>query len=112
MLRADAKHPNGELAVSGGQGTSFAVALTAGIAALWLAFHGRNSLIAKLPRKAARCNGYFAASLLPPRMCPDDFDRDNFGAGIVDALALLKADPSGPVAPAVRRVLRRLGREN
>ncbi|MHC2390857.1 serine protease [Bradyrhizobium liaoningense] len=65
VLRADAKHPNGELAVSGGQGTSFATALTAGIAALWLAFHGRDALLRSC-RKAVPCNGCFVTLWLLP----------------------------------------------
>ncbi|MHC2284085.1 serine protease [Bradyrhizobium diazoefficiens] len=97
VLRADAKHPNGELAVSGGQGTSFATALTAGIAALWLAFHGRDSLIAKLP-EGRSLQWLFRNLVAATAQVPGDFDRENFGAGIIDALALLKADPSVPVA--------------
>ncbi|MHC2276433.1 serine protease [Bradyrhizobium diazoefficiens] len=97
VLRADAKHPNGELAVSGGQGTSFATALTAGIAALWLAFHGRDALIAKLP-EGRSLQWLFRNLVAATARVPDDFDRENFGAGIIDALALLKADPSVPVA--------------
>jgi serine protease len=98
VLRADAKHLNGKLAVSGGQGTSFATALTAGIAALWLAFHGRDTLIAKLP-EGRSLQWLFRSLVAATAQVPGDFDRVNYGAGIVDALALLKADPFVPIAP-------------
>jgi serine protease len=97
VLRADAKHPSGVLAVSGGQGTSFATALTAGIAALWLAFHGRDALIAKLPRGRS-LQWLFRTLVAATARVPKGFDRENFGAGVVDALALLKADPSVAMA--------------
>ncbi|WP_065754860.1 S8 family peptidase [Bradyrhizobium paxllaeri] len=97
VLRADAKHPSGELAASGGQGTSFATALTAGIAALWLAFHGRDALIAKLP-EGRSLQWLFRSLVAATAQVPGDFDRENFGAGIIDALALLKADPAVAIA--------------
>ena len=75
-----------------GQGTSFAVALVAGVAALWLAHHGRANLIA-----AARVNGEtlqaaFKRLLRATARRPADWDSFNMGAGIVDAPALLRAE--------------------
>ena len=74
-----------------GQGTSFAVALVAGVAALWLAHHGRANLIA-----AARANGEtlqaaFKRLLRATARRPANWDAFNMGAGIVDAPALLRA---------------------
>lgn len=80
--------------VSQGQGTSFAVALTAGVAALWLAHHGRANLIA-----AARANGetlqaMFRRLARATATVPSSWDASQFGAGVVDARALLEADPA------------------
>jgi subtilisin family serine protease len=71
-------------------GTSFAVAHVAGAAALWLAHHGREALIERYGRSRLQ------AVFLPPtalhgRRRPGGWDEQNFGVGILDAEALLKA---------------------
>jgi len=83
-----------------GSGTSFAVATTAGIAALWLAHHGRSRLIAK----------YGDASFIPlvfqqilateGFVAPPDWDTRKFGPGIIDAVRVLKAPLPDSVAVA------------
>jgi subtilase family protein len=81
-----------------GQGTSFAVALTAGVAALWLAHFGRDNLIARLipgeTLQARFCRMLMASARRVPQL-----DDDGMGAGVVDARALLELDPF--VVPAV-----------
>ncbi|WP_461308327.1 trypsin-like peptidase domain-containing protein, partial [Albidovulum sp.] len=73
-----------------GQGTSFAVALTAGVAALWLEHFGFDSC-----RDEARRRGnlpvqeLFRAALRASAQVPPGWDHRNMGAGIVDAMALL-----------------------
>jgi len=116
VQRADAHHLNGPLAVSGGQGTSFATALTAGIAALWLGYHGRDALIAQLP-PGRTLQWLFRTMVERSARSPEGFDHENFGAGIVDALALLQRDPAedavaggaeaaaGPVGDDIRDLL-------
>jgi serine protease len=77
---------------SPGQGTSFAVAMTAGVAALWLAHHGRANVIG-----AARVRGETVAEMFRRLLQATSrrpavwFPRD-LGPGIVDAAALLAAD--------------------
>jgi hypothetical protein len=94
VLRADGTDRSvPPAAVSGGQGTSFAVAMTAGIAALWLAFHGRDRLIAELPG-GRTLQEQFRRLLRRAVQKPPGFDTRKFGAGIVDALALLQLDPA------------------
>ena len=94
VLRADPRSTTEpHAAVGGGQGTSFAVALTAGVAALWLAHHGRDALIAQLPA-GKTLQWMFRNLVMASAQKPPGFDHENFGAGIVDALALLKIDPS------------------
>jgi hypothetical protein len=75
-----------------GQGTSFSVALTAGVAALWLAHHGRANLIA-----AARAGGetlqvMFRRLVGATARRPAGWDPADMGAGIADAQALLAGD--------------------
>ena len=50
-------------AVSGGQGTSFAVALTAGVAALWLSHHGRDTVRAEAGRRGIPVHTLFKTAL-------------------------------------------------
>lgn len=87
-------------------GTSHAVATTAGVAALWLAYHGRDALgtlygasgIAPVFRSLLATAGVDTPIL---------WDNDNCGAGVVDAARLLQAPlpaaaavPRGRVRPA------------
>lgn len=74
--------------VSGGQGTSFATALTAGVAALWLAHHGRNALIEKLP-SGVRLQHLFRHLVRASADKAPKLDPDEYGAGIVNAKSLL-----------------------
>lgn len=94
VQRADGNDPlHPPARVSGGQGTSFAAALTAGIAALWLAHHGRDRLIASLPEHRTLQEA-FRRLLARSARAPAGYDRESLGAGIVDALELLKLDPA------------------
>ena len=92
--------------VGGGEGTSFATALTAGVAALWLAHHGRNNLIKLIKgHDGVRLQHVFRSMLKRHATKPDDWDHANFGAGIVNAEALLAADiemPSAQQAPTAK----------
>lgn len=74
--------------VSGGQGTSFAVALVAGVAALWLEHHGRDAVIAHARARAVSVQRLFKAALQQTARQPANWNCDDFGAGIVDADAL------------------------
>ena len=71
-------------------GTSFAVSLTAGAAALWLAHHGRAALIDRYGR--GNLQQVFRDALVRTADKPDHWEdhRKLLGAGIVNAKALLK----------------------
>lgn len=89
--------------VSGGQGTSFATALTAGVAALWLAHHGRAAVLQGLP-PGRSLQQNFRALLRDSASKPAGFDHQRYGAGIVDALELLKRPPIAAGAPEAAAV--------
>jgi len=73
-----------------GSGTSYAVALTAGVGALWLAHHGRDALIARYG--APNLQRVFRHLLRRTARKPlGGWDGTRYGAGIVDAAALLAA---------------------
>lgn len=78
--------------VSQAQGTSFAVALTAGVAALWLAHHGRPNLVAAARARGETLQVMFRRLLRATARRPANWDSFEMGAGIVDAAALLGAD--------------------
>jgi serine protease len=78
--------------VDQGQGTSFAVALTAGVAALWLAHHGRANLIAVARARGETVQVMFNRLLRATARRPVGWDSAEMGTGIVDAQALLAAD--------------------
>jgi hypothetical protein len=83
------KGPAGaEYSVGRSSGTSFSVAQTAGVAALWLAHHGRAALVAKYGKQ--NLQAVFAHLLRTTARKPSGWDTD-YGDGIVDAEALLKA---------------------
>ncbi|TIV60816.1 S8/S53 family peptidase [Mesorhizobium sp.] len=74
-----------------GQGTSFAVALLSGVAACWLAHHGRARLIAEAQARGETLQTMFRRLARATARRPAGWDAANLGAGIVDAEALLKA---------------------
>lgn len=87
--------------VGGGQGTSFAVALTAGVAALWLAHHGRQAAIQAARAKGLSLQALFKSALKKTARVPPGWDHDDFGAGLVDAEQLLSLQLSAISSGAV-----------
>lgn len=76
--------------VGAGEGTSFSVALTAGVAALWLEEHGRDYLISQLAPGESLMDMFRISIKESARKIPPLGDR--MGSGIVDAEALLQFD--------------------
>jgi serine protease len=74
------------------QGTSFASALTAGVAALWLAHFTRAAVKAEASKRGITVHQLFRSALRATARPPKSgaWDKSKFGAGIVDADALLK----------------------
>jgi len=95
------KGPNGPVySIEQGDGTSFAVAALAGIAALWLAHHDPAVIAAKY---GGRTQEMFRSLVAQTCRTPPGWDTSRYGAGIVDAKALLGAAlPALP--PAVSAV--------
>jgi serine protease len=94
----DVARPFGE---DRGSGTSHATAALAGICALWLSFHGRDRLIATYGRAnlaAVFKEVLFRHGVRRPRGI--DWNGGGFGAGLVDAEALLRA-PLPDTPPAI-----------
>ncbi|WP_405233690.1 S8 family peptidase [Lentisalinibacter salinarum] len=80
-------------------GTSYAVATTAGICALWLSYHGRDELIRRYGRE--RLARVFQQLLRTEGYRPiSNWDTERYGPGIIDAKALLKAKL--PKRPPIR----------
>jgi hypothetical protein len=75
--------------VTRGSGTSFAVATAAGVAALWLSFHGWAALVRRYG--APNVARVFKTLLQQTCRTPAGWDTHDFGPGIVDAKALLQA---------------------
>lgn len=91
VWRARTARDGGRLgfSVERGNGTSFAVATTAGIAALWISFHGWPTLVRKYgPGGIARV---FKQLLQATCRTPRGWNTGDFGPGIADAKALLEA---------------------
>jgi serine protease len=123
VYRASVKRdePSGAISygVGQGQGTSFAVALAAGVAALWMAHHGRDALITFANSKGETLQAMFRRLLRATSRRPGpNWDATTMGAGIVDANSLLRADLNtgldhegfclqtvGKAAGAVRRLV-------
>jgi len=72
-------------------GTSFAVAGVAGIAALWLAKHGRDDLARRFGKE--NIPAIFQAIVKDTATPQPSWDAGEYGAGLVNALAVLAADP-------------------
>lgn len=79
--------------VSGGQGTSFAVALSAGIAALWLSHHGRDELIAEAQSRGINVQELFRIAAKSTARKPSGWNSNRLGSGIIDAEELLNLAP-------------------
>jgi serine protease len=74
-----------------GQGTSFSVALVAGVAACWLAHHGRSTVLAEARRRNETVQAVFKRLLRSSARKPaNDWDAFNMGPGVVDARRLLE----------------------
>jgi serine protease len=85
-----------------GSGTSYAVATTAGACALWLAFHGRDALIARYGK--GQIAAVFKEILMTRGVdTPSGWKTDKHGAGILNAEKLLAAPlPATPPAAGLR----------
>jgi subtilisin family serine protease len=89
-------------------GTSFAVAHLAGVAALWLAFHGRDKIIDRYgPSRVQAAFVYLLKTA--GRRVPPDWPK-GWGAGLVDAEALLSV--SLPDAAKVSDAVSAVGSED
>lgn len=77
-----------------GQGTSYAVALTAGVAALWVEKFGHSDLKNIARAKGTHVQELFRAALKQTAHVPINWPATTMGAGIVDAEALLAFDPA------------------
>jgi hypothetical protein len=91
-------------------GTSFAVSTLAGVAALWLGFHGPDHVRQRYGR--ANVQRAFVSLLrshghrVPPGWAANGW-ADDYGSGIVDAVGLLQAGlPELPAAEQVARIAR------
>ena len=77
-------------------GTSYAAAHVAGVAALWLAHHGRAALVMKYGAAGVPAVFKELLATVAHANTPAGWDRSNYGAGIVDAAAMLAAPlPAG-----------------
>ena len=70
-------------------GTTFATAHTAGVAALWLAYHGRTGLLERYGPRLAEAFVWTVVNHGCRR--PDSWDPTRHGAGILNAEAVLRA---------------------
>lgn len=105
--------------VGQGEGTSYAVAQTAGVAACWLAHHGRSRVVKAARGRGISVNELFRKLARATASRPPGWDQSSDGAGIVDAAALLAAELEtgaerensadresvDPATPALRRAL-------
>lgn len=73
-----------------GQGTSYAVALTAGCAALWLERHEVAKIKAEAARRGVSVQELFRSALRHSANTPSGWDTNDMGAGILDAYNLTK----------------------
>jgi subtilisin family serine protease len=83
-----------EFTVEAHNGTSFAVAHTAGVAALWLAHHGAEKLRRRYGKK--NLQRVFLSVARTSVTKPKAWDRHRYGTGILNARALLDAKLPAP----------------
>ena len=85
-----------------GQGTSYAAAITAGVAALWLERFGTAQVEAEARSRAVTVQALFRSALRHTARAPAGWDSGAMGTGIVDAQALLDLPLADiPAPPAV-----------
>lgn len=85
----------------GGDGTSYATAITTGAAALWLA-HRKNDITQAYPQPWQRVEAFHQLARATAR-APVPWQSGSFGTGILDVHALLAAPLPAPAAqPAAR----------
>lgn len=89
--------------VGAGQGTSFAVAITAGVAALWLSHHGPSTVKEEAKRRQISVQALFREVLISSARPPQDWLTDEFGSGVIDAKAVLQRTLDGPISPMLER---------
>ncbi len=87
--KTDKKNGEFEYRIEQGQGTSFSAPFVAGLAALWLSYHGRDKLIERYG--AEKIPFIFNQLLRQTCDTPPNWKSDRFGAGIVNAEKLLAA---------------------
>ncbi|WP_421853455.1 trypsin-like peptidase domain-containing protein [Oricola sp.] len=81
-----------------GQGTSFAVALTAGCAALWIGKFGIDDVKGEARRRDTNVQELFRAALRATARTPSGWNTSKMGAGIVDAYELVST-PLADIPP-------------
>jgi hypothetical protein len=89
IRRAEMRKPSTPAYADGGDGTSYAAAITSAAAALWLARHG-GALEASYPQAWQRIEAFKAVAKSSARPMPNQ-QPGAFGAGILDIAALLNA---------------------
>ena len=101
--------------IKAGQGTSYAVAMVAGAAALWLDAHGRDKVLAEARKRRCTVQALFKAALQTSARRPAKWDVGRFGPGILNAHALVtlplqNIPPGGQTAsePDASHSLRRM----
>ena len=95
IRRADMRS-SGPRYQGGGDGTSYATALTAGTAALWLAHHG-SAIAQRYPLPWQRVEA-FKEVLKATASAPPGWRPGAFGTGVLDAHAVLSAPLPAPAA--------------
>lgn len=85
------------------QGTSFAVALTAGCAALWLHKHSKQAVFAEAARRQVSVQDLFRAALRQSVDTPPVWPGYELGTGIINAEKLVALDLNAIVAGKVNR---------
>jgi len=75
--------------IGAGQGTSFSVALSAGIAALWLERHNREALLASL-QPSETLQSRFKSAVKESAIVLPDWPSATMGGGIINALGLME----------------------
>ena len=81
-------HDADKALVSASQGTSYATAIIAGAAAVWLSKHGRDAVIQEAHQRGITVAKLCATALKVTSFAPEDWDTD-YGAGILDAEQLV-----------------------